>query len=202
MKKQKLIKFLLIGFLAGGYFLWLCRLGSIYSADVRSALADRALDNADPKRAVSFADKAILLNPKEPAYYRRRAKAITLYSVFASPEELPFLKDMVYEDLKTAEGLNPKNLATLRNIIPLYYYLALERPKSTGESPAGIDPKYLDITKCYYNKLKDTYLNDLGILVSIAHYENLLGLSEEHDRTIKMIRALRPDVLNWHPLLK
>ncbi|OGC38962.1 hypothetical protein A3K42_00400 [candidate division WWE3 bacterium RBG_13_37_7] len=60
-----------------------------------------------------------------------------------------------------------------------------------------IDPAYDFIVHDFYAWVKTTYANDAGVLVSIAEYEKKLGWSEDYEKTLQMIKVLRPDLLNW-----
>ncbi len=164
--------------------LWV-KLGSVFLADFYSAKSEKALEEMDFARALKYSTKAIDLNPKEEAYFRRRAKVLIL----SSKEEA--LKDILF-----AIDLNPRSLATLRNTIPLMYLLSLQNPLE-----ATVDLNYLSKTKEFYAYLFENYPNDVGILVSLAHYQKKLGLEEDLAQTLPRIKQLRPDLLEWHPLL-
>jgi len=49
--------------------------------------------------------------------------------------------------------------------------------------------------------LKITYPTDAGVLVSISHYEKLLNLVPAYEETLSIVKELRPDLLDWHPLI-
>ncbi|MFC1622299.1 tetratricopeptide repeat protein [Patescibacteria group bacterium] len=117
--------------------------------------------------------EAVVLNPNEPTYYRYLAKQHLL----EDNEEAAF------EDIISAISLNPKNLTTLRNIIPIFYFLG---------------PGYIPQTLEYFAHLKKTYPNDLGILADIAKYEKRMGLMTDFKKTYEIGKKLRPDLVEWH----
>lgn len=159
----------------------------MYTADIEYVKGRKALKNKAWEISKKHMEKAINFNPREPKYHREKAKML-----IASDE-----KNEAIEELQKAVDLNSKNLATLRNIIPLYYLLTikdLEKPNLAE----NIDESFLPTTKLFYENLKNTYKTDAGILVSIAKYEKQLKLQENYEKTVEMVGILRPDLLNWH----
>jgi len=114
--------------------------------------------------------KSVVLNKYEPTYYRYRAKQRLLEGD----------KVGALSDVEKAVAVNPKNLTTLRNIIPIYYFLNVSE------------------TQEYFNYLKITYPNDLGILADIAEYEQKLNHMEDFRQTVQQAKSLRPDIVEWH----
>ncbi len=175
------LSLLLTGCLVG---LWV-KLGSVFLADFYSAKSEKAFGKMDLAKALKYSTEAIELNPKEESYYRRRAKVLVLVS-----------KEEALRDILFAIELNPKNLATLRNVLPLMYLLSLQNPPEVT-----VDTNYLPKTQEFCAYLFERYPNDAGILVSLAHYQKKLGLEADLSQTLTRIKRLRPDLLEWHPLL-
>jgi len=194
------VRILLIIFVFGLYIKFTKTIFNLYSADVRAARSKRLLLEADYENSLRLAKEAVSLNPSEPYYYRLRAQSYLMNSLFLEKEAKNTLKELALADLKYSERLNPKNLATLRNNIPFYYYLSLDDFSSVSED-AAFDEVCVEKTIEHLNYLKTTYPTDVGVLVSVSHYEKLLNLDERYKETLFRIRELRPDLLNWHPSL-
>lgn len=189
-----------------GYALFISRILNNYIADVSAASSREYLTEKEFDKALEVANRAVKLNPNRSYYYRIKAQAILFYSLNKFTYLNSEVKKEVFENIGKAKELNLINLATLRNNIPLYYYLALDNLRSFSEDDSNLqrnyDEIYLSEAKEEISYLKNTYSNDAGVLVSIAHYERKLGLTVEYSKTIEMIRNLRPDLLDWHPLLQ
>ncbi len=192
---EAMIKPLLIFVIAGIYIVLMSKFMNIYVADVYYTASKGDMENGLLKDAEKNINKAISLNVKEPAYYRQRAKVMLGTLILA--EDAEETKLVAQKDLETAQKLNVKNLATLRNSIPLYYFLAIG-DISDIVSDQNIDEKYLPVTRNYYDLLKDTYGNDLGVLADVAKYEKKLGLGREYEQSWQRAYELRPDITNWH----
>ncbi len=164
----------IIGCFCGIIYFWLVVL-NIFRAEIFSAKSENSLNKQEFSLALEYANRATRLNPNEPAYLRRRAKILLLFPLAGQKE-----KDLARKDIQKAILLNPHNLATLRNSIPLMYQL----------SP-----------QTFYRKLYNTYPSDAGILVSLAYYQRKLRLEEDLQKTLSQIKKLRPDLLEWHPYL-
>lgn len=158
------------------------------SADKSYINSQRALKEGDSTRALFLANKSIEKNENEPRYYYGRAK---VYLVTAD-------KNKSLEDLKTAVELNPKNLVTLRNIVPIYYFLSIS-DLTKSDSSENLDEKYFQTTKEFYSSLKKYSPTDVGISVLLAKYEGRLQMTEELNESLEIIENLRPDLLDWHP---
>ncbi len=196
----RIIKIPLLILLVVGYFVFVSEIWRFYQADLKATSSIERIEAADCSNAIVFADEAISLNPHEPYYHRTRARAKLIEALMSSSYDEN--KKNALDDLQRSVELNPLNLATLRNNISLYYYLALKDLEVSGDSKSVVvDSDYLPITISYYESLKDNYSNDVGILVSLAHYEGKLGLEEERNFTLDQIKTLRPELLEWHPLL-
>jgi len=177
-------------------FLW-SYLDSIYLADKLSEKSQRYLSKGDTTMANSLIYKAIEKNPNEPNYHRIKAKILLVKSVSETQESKELLKENILRELKTAEEENPNNLVTIRNIIPLYYFLAL-KDASVLNVPFDIDETYLPITRDYYQWVKSKYSHDAGVVVALAKYEKKLGLSEDYEKSVEIIKKIRPDLLDWY----
>ncbi len=175
-------------------YIWMLVLvGKHFGADITYELSRQYLEAGAVAQAQKYAEYSIRLNPKEPSYYRQRAR---VYLAQGSD------KILALADLKTAHAINPKNLATLRNAVPVYYFLAisdLEKPATTQ----NIDGTYAKIAQAYFDTTKSYVLNDVGVQVLVAKYERELGHDVALEKTLTRIEFLRPDLLQWHPdLLK
>ena len=156
----------------------------MYKADTHFIEAQSYLVRNDTEMAIKLTDKAVAENPLEPNYYRGRAR---IYIV--TQED----KNKASEDLRKAYDLNPNNLVTIRNEIPLYYFLALK-----DGSPDSFDENYFPTAKEFLEINKMRFSHDAGVVALIAKYEKRLGLVKEYEDSVKMVGGLRPDLLEWH----
>jgi hypothetical protein len=170
-----------------------------YSADVYYKKSQESVGMGFEDEALGYADKSIYLNPLEPNYYRGRAKIRTVFLV--SSDDTSSVKETILSDLKKAESLNPENLVTIRNSIPLYYFLAVD-DVFLSPGPDNLDEKYVLDVKDFYEKTKNKYWSDVGVILSIAKYEKKLGLDESYEKSVYRIGELRPDLLEWHESLR
>ncbi len=193
MKKviKNVVRLSLIIGLTGFYLSFVSKVVSFYLADMWNYSAKESFEMGDFVTAHSQSGDAVDLNPNEPAYFLDLAKTGLAF--------LPKEETLFY--LNHSRQLNPRNLLTLRNGIPLYYYLGIQ-DLSVSVKDAKFDSRYLSIASNYYADLKKIYPNDVGLLVSVAYYEKKLDLNEAHKETLKMIKDLRPDLVEWHPLLR
>ena len=177
------------------YLFSLYFLGRYYYADVNFKKSQELIGMGFEDEALYCADKSVSLNPLEPNYYRGRAKVNTVFLV--SSKETSVVKESIYNDLKKAVGLNPDNLVTVRNSIPLYYFLVVDDIFLTPGSD-NLDETYSSEVIHFYEKTKERYWSDVGVIVSIAKYEKKLGLIKEYEKSVERINDLRPDILDWH----
>ncbi|MFC1722459.1 hypothetical protein ACFL0C_02310 [Patescibacteria group bacterium] len=193
MKRTFLFLILLIAFVFS-----LNKFINNFIADVYYVSAQEAAKDKDFPRARKHSRLAVKYNNKEPLYYRGYGKVLLSSQLSRSiSDQLPTFKEQAYENLETAYSLNEKNLATLRNTIPLYYFLALnEISTDTGEKI--LDERFLEISKNQFKMLKQTYPNDLGILIDVTKYEKKLGLDNDVEKNINSAKILRPDIVEWH----
>ncbi len=157
---------------------------------------ERSIDMAEKSKfEESLANAAIAaeLNNKEPRYFYNLAKIKLLTG---TP------KEEIYKNIETAIDINPKNLVTLRNVSPYYYFLSLENLDISENQNRTFDPKYRSLAKEFLFKLKTEYPNDLGVQILIAKNEKRLEFTKDYYDTLKKIATLREDVLEWHPDLK
>lgn len=193
-KATKFIKIILVLLIAGEFFS-ICY--NNYSADKMYEKAKDALDQTELSNAFDYAESAIKLNPLEPNYYRMRARVLVNYLPYKDKSVRTFTKQLIVQDLQNAYYLNTRNLVTMRNLIPLYYFVAAE-DVSVPASPKNVDPYFIETTKSYYANIKDYSVNDAGVYALLAKYEKRLNLTEEYNASVEKVRALRPDLLDWY----
>lgn len=171
-----------------------------YKADIASKKSDYYFEKGDVKKALSFSNDAIHLNKSEPYYYRQRAKSYILSSLDQDVRDDSDTNVMTYRDVLKAAELNPNNPATLRGLVSLYYFLAVkDLSKAAQESgPTDFHEDYRNFAKTYYQELSNKYPRDAGVLTLVAKYQKMLGLENEYFETVKKIKSLRPDLLDWY----
>jgi tetratricopeptide (TPR) repeat protein len=194
-------KILYTAVIAFVYILLIMKLGSIYLADVSYKEARVLLSKGKIAGSLGSINRAIEKNPSEPAYYRERARIYLASMPGYEEEDLSLIKNLALNDLKVAYDLNPNNIVTLRNSVPLYYFLAVE-DVTRDIGPDNVDEDLVNETKAFYRHAKTKSPSDVGIYVLLAKYEHRLGMQEELEESIKRIRSLRPDLIDWHPSLK
>jgi hypothetical protein len=161
-----------------------------FIADVNAKKVDFLIKNKGLSSALNSSNSAIRLNPQEPYYYRQRAKAFLLMAI-QEPQNNKKYKQKALDDLNTALSLNYENLATIRNSIPYYYFLAKDEEVVSNH--------FILETSNFYKTTKSRFPTDAGVLVTVAKYEKLLGLTKEYEQSKQMIKKLRPDLLEWYP---
>ena len=177
------------------YFFIVYRLSFFFSADKDYKKSLELIKRDSYDSALYYADRAVFINPLEPSYYRGRAKVRSAFLVHN--DDVISVKKAIFDDLKKAEELNPENLVTVRNSIPIYYLLAVKDfYAEPGENNA--DEKYAEIVKDFFARVKHKYWNDAGVISSVAKYEKKLGLEKEFEESKLRISKLRPDLLEWH----
>lgn len=194
-------KLLLLTVLTIFYLFAMNKFLKLYLADVYSKNAGSFLGSGELEKALDYSSKAVKNNPQEPSYYREKAKILLATLILKDEPEMQTIKKETLDNLIVAQKLNYKNLATLRNEIPLYYFLTV-RDISQPSGVENIDQTYLPLTKDYYETLKDTYPHDLGLLADIAEYEKKLFLKDDYQKTVEIVGTLRSDVLEWYPAFK
>lgn len=166
----------------------------MHLADVYFRKSQDLLKNESTEKALGFANKAVSLNPLEPNYFRGRAKInVVRLGSFGGTS----LKESVLNDLKTAYNLNPQNLVTIRNSIPLYYFLTMKY-MILGPVKENFDEKYLQPAINYLEQAKKSYWTDAGVITEVAGYEKKLGLDADYKESVERIRKIRPDLLDWN----
>jgi tetratricopeptide (TPR) repeat protein len=187
----------------GVFIVLLSQLRKTYKADVYFEKSQTFLEQSDIEEAELNIKKALELNPKEPNYWRGSAKIkiymLSYYTAFENPDEEKSmqLRNSAYNDLNTAQELNPKNLVTLRNSVPLMFYISLKQP-AEQPSEENIESSYREITKKFYESVKRKYSTDAGVIALIASYEKRLGLNKEYEESKERAKYLRPDIIEWH----
>lgn len=187
-------KFILIILIWVGTFKLWSLLWNIYSADHLYIKSQQYLTKGDIEMANRLVDKAIEQNSNEPNYYRGKAKILIVKSGYSKDLVTEKSKDEILSVLEKSVELNPHNLVTLRNSIPLYYFL-LAQEASVG---AEYQEKYLNVVRGFYSKLKTDYVHDAGVVSAIAKYEKKLGLKSDYQESVEIIKKLRPDLLEWN----
>jgi len=178
------------------YSLIFCFLMRMYVADTYYKKAQSLIETGSNNIVFNSASKAISLNPYEPNYYRGQAKVFVV-RLLTYTDRNREAKLGILTNLKKAYELNPSNLVTIRNSIPLYYFLAVKDISLTsGEE--NIDGEFVTYTKDFFEMAKNRYWNDAGVISSLAKYEKKLGLSNEYEVSVERIKVLRPDLLEWH----
>lgn len=160
---------LLIVLITGLYLLCLVCFSRILTADLNYIKSKDYLKTGKLEKSLNIINISIQKNPYEPRYRYEKAKIL-----LALDKNLEAVKS-----LEKAQELNKNNLVTSRNMIPIYSFTSK------------------DLAKEYYEKLKNKYPNDAGLLVQIAEYEKSLSLAENYNQTANMIKKLRPDLLDW-----
>ena len=170
-----------------------------YNADIYYKKGQGYIKDGNEEKALYYADKAVMANPFEPNYYRGRAKVNTVLLV--SSQDKQKVKQEIFDDLKKSFEINKNNLVTIRNSIPIYYFLAVgDIYKAPGDD--NYDDKYIGYVKDFFNDIKNRYPNDVGVILSVAKYEKKLGLEESYKNSVGRIKFLRPDLLEWHELFR
>lgn len=168
----------------------------IYVADVFYRKSQNLIETGGDRVVLESINKAISLNPYEPNYYRGKAKVLIVR--FLSDANSPYtVKLEILTNLKKAYDFNPNNLVTIRNSIPLYYFLAVKDINLTA-GVENIDSEYAPYTIEFFKMVKKSYWNDVGVIASIAKYEKKLGLDDDYEVSVERIKVLRPDLLDWN----
>jgi len=200
-KKNKAVSLVLACIFAIIYIPSIYKFVNVYAADIAFSKADSALTVGETNKSLDFINSAISKNGDEPIYYRWRAKVYLAATANQSSEITLALKNLALKDLQKSYDLNPKNLATIRNNVPLYYFLA-SKDITKPAGPDNIEPLFLPVAAAFYSKTGNISPNDVGIYVLLAKYENRLGLKEELQQSLTKIKQLRPDLFGWNDSLK
>jgi tetratricopeptide (TPR) repeat protein len=171
-----------------------------FVADMLSKNIDSQVKNLEFEKALNSANMSITTNPNEPYYYRQKAKVLLLLSA-QSKEDKKIYKQQALLSLQKAYELNPDNLATMRNSVPYYYFLAKE-DLTTQQDPlvsVVVDEDFINKTVLFYREIKARFNTDAGAIATIAKYEKMLGLTQDYDESINRLKVLRPDLLEWYP---
>lgn len=169
----------------------------IVKAEMLYKSALNHIEEGDASVALDRIEGAINNNPQEPNYYRLRAR-ILLYTLLGQPNEVQTkIKELVLADLQTATKINPNNLVTARNLVPLYYFLAA-KDISVAAAADNVDPIYVQDARNFYTDVKNKYPNDVGVYALVAKYEKRLFLDEDYKQSVARVKELRPDLLDWY----
>lgn len=197
LRYKKTIQLVLAAVFISLYAGFAYTVANIYTADVCNEKAVNLADRGAYYAALNKAECAVNKNDHEPNYYRNRAKILILLAATSEDSDISDYKKAALFDLIAAYNLNPKNLVTLRNSVPLYYYLAI-RDYSLPPGINNQDSEYIGITKEFFTTIKNRYSGDAGVVVLLAKYEKKLGLTKEYEESVEIIKKLRPDLLDWH----
>ncbi len=171
-----------------------------FVADTAAKNIDHAIKDTNFEQALKNANLAIQLNPREPYYYRQRAKTFLLLAAQENTDKQIY-KNQALNDLQKGLELNEDNLATIRNSIPYYYFLA-KSDFALQQDPTlktNLDANFTQITLDFYKTTKMRFNTDAGAIVTLAKYEKLLGFDKEYAESIVQLKKLRPDLLEWYP---
>lgn len=193
MKKSLLLLAIIIS-----HFYLIGVFSKMFLADLYYKSSKNLLEKGQIQDATKHITQAVRFNHKEPSYKRQKAKILLSTTILMPDEEI---KQKALEELNEAQQLNPRNLTTLRNVVPLYYVLAV-KDTNKSNSPDNIDPKYAAEAQFHFSYLKNAYPNDLGIYAEVAKYEKKLGLFYEYNQTYEAVSKMRPDILDWHESFK
>lgn len=168
----------------------------IYSADVAYEMGDRYLVAGQTSKALELANQSVALNSNEPNYYRGRARILVTSLTDVSPKRASEVRSLIQKDLNKAYEINPHNLVTMRNLVPLYAYLA-SKDITSAVGVNNLEPAYLGVTQDFYNKINDYSPNDVGVYALLAKYNKRLGFDAKYKYNIDRVKELRPDLLDW-----
>jgi hypothetical protein len=170
----------------------------VFFADINYAKSQEVIAGGYTKSVSVLSEKSVSQNPFEPNYYRGKAKVDLLKLLYVSdPATKLQIKERVLADLVKAYSLNENDLVTIRNELPLYYFLAL-KDIGLGTTQNNTDPRYLGIAKEFFESNKKRFWNDAGVIASVAKYEKKLGFVQEYSESVQRIMILRPDLLDWY----
>ncbi len=185
-------------FILTAYISFLGFLTRFFIADIMHEQALDSFEAGNVKEALTQSNIAVKLNPWEPAYFRGRAKNLIAATMYKNDDEKAVIKKNALDDLNYSYKLNTTNLATIRNSVPLFYFLAIKDITQPADDK-NFDNEYKKAAKDFINKVKNVSVNDAGMYILTAKYEKKLGMKKEHLDSVKRIKQLRPDLLLWHP---
>lgn len=169
-----------------------------FIADMFDYASDLAIKAGRVSDSVSYSQTSLDLNPWEASYYKTYAQSLLYKSV--DLEHRKEYKSLALQNLDKAISLNPQNLATLRNTLPVYYYLVVDDLTQPIRA-SNLDPDYLVTYIDRSQSLQKYVPTDAGVLVILAGHYKKLGLTDLYNQTREKIEVLRPDLLNWYPTL-
>lgn len=167
----------------------------MYNADVADNISED-LFTTDSEGSLQLSKEALRLNPYEPSYYLQHAKALIIAGYTRGISAQISTKRNAFADLEKAVQLNPKNLATLRNSIPIYFFLA-SADLSRAASVDNIDQEYIGKVRDFYAYVSTINPNDAGTFVTLQKYQKRLNFEDQYKESVNRIKFLRPELLNW-----
>jgi tetratricopeptide (TPR) repeat protein len=196
-KSEKLLKFIIGVFVLIFFGVFFVRVHHFYLADICFEESQDLLNEGHLESSLKKANCAVTRNPREPNYYRGRAKVYILLAANAQKEKVSDYKNLALSNLKKSLSLNPNNLVTIRNSVPLYYYLSI----GDFSFPAGVDnwdEEFIGVTREFFAHAKNSYKTDVGVVSLVAKYEKKLGLYTQYNQSVDMVENLRPDLIDWY----
>jgi tetratricopeptide (TPR) repeat protein len=191
------IKYILIILIFSAWGVFAHHISKRFAADFKALAAQNLLESGEAEQALETIRETIKLNPTEPSYHLKKAKIYLSLLAVSSSDSSVVLKGRALDDVRRARDQNTKNLVTLRNSLPLYYFLAVA-DLAEPSSAANTDPEFLNTARKFFESMVREYPTDAGVLVSVAKYQRKLGLLEDYEKTKLMVEKLRPELLEWH----
>ncbi|MFZ5424449.1 MAG: hypothetical protein ACOZAO_01495 [Patescibacteria group bacterium] len=177
------------------YVFFIYKFVNIYNADRAYVTSKELLTKGYIDKSIEEAQNAQKLNKNEPRYYQAEAKALLAKTVEETNKDE--LKQTAVNKLETAIKLNDKNLATIRNNVPIYYFVGV-KDLAKEASINNLDADNLTKVNEYYAYAENYAPQDVGVKVLLAKYYKKLFQYEKFEKTKEDIKALRPDLLEWH----
>lgn len=195
---NKILKIVLIFLI---YIFCIYNILRVFVADIYFQKAGKQLEEIHLDEAFKLNSKAISLNSKEPQYYIQQAKILMLNTANEKSGAYIPTKNLIYTYLTKALYLNPNDLVSKLDILPVYALLSTKNILDSEIYPNNIDDKYEDSMYLFIENLKKDYPNDVGVIAKCAYYEKRFGFDTEYQQSIERIKILRPDILEWYPTL-
>lgn len=138
--------------------------------------------------------KAVRLNPNEPFYHRSKATVYLAATIIegVSDEDKMVLKARALEELEKAFGLQKNNLVNVKNLIPLYLFLALD--DSNNLENATVDRGYVNHAIKMYTEVENISPNDSSTYLSLGKNYRLLKERDKAREMLEKALMLKPDL--------
>lgn len=174
---------------------------SVFIADIYFQKANEQLNALNLDEAFRLNSHAINLNNKESQYFIQRAKILVLTATDTTTSSYKPTKKLAHDSLSKALYLNSNDLVSKLDMLPILAFLSTKNNMDSNVYPDNIDNNYINETYAFIANLKKDYANDVGVLTKCAYYEHKLGFNNEYLDSIEKIKELRPDLLEWYPIL-